>query len=112
MKVLGISCSFWHDPSAALLIDGEIVAAAEQERFSRRKHAMGELPIDAARYCLAVAGLRPKDVDLVSYPWSIASIEQNRFRYLTRALSRRPRKALKAIIGARKQQRRRLAKLE
>src|SRR5438445_486114 len=34
MKVLGISCSFWHDPSAALLVDGEIVAAVEQERFS------------------------------------------------------------------------------
>src|SRR5271155_5785020 len=112
MKVLGISCSFWHDPSAALLVDGRIVAAVEQERFSRRKHAVGEIPVDAVRYCLEVAGIRPDEIDLVAYPWSISSIEQNRFKYVARALGRRPTKALKALVGARRQQRRRLAKLE
>ncbi len=112
MKVLGISCSFWHDPSAALLVDGEIVAAAEQERFSRRKHAVGETPVDAVKYCLDVAGIRPDEIDLVAYPWSIASIEQNRFKYVARALGRRPTKALKALVSARRQQRRRLDTLE
>src|SRR5579883_1065008 len=112
MKVLGVSCSFWHDPSAALIVDGEIVAAAEQERFSRRKHAVGEIPVDAVRYCLEAAKIRPEDVDLVAYPWSISSIEQNRFRYVARALGRRTSKALKALVSARRQQKRRLEKLE
>src|SRR4051794_6056484 len=112
MKILGISCSFWHDPSAALLVDGEIVAAVEQERFSRRKHAVGELPLDAIRYCLDTAGLKPEDIDVVAYPWSIASIEQNRFRYIARTLGRRTSKALKMLVGAKRQQRRRLEKLE
>ncbi len=112
MKVLGISCSFWHDPSAALLVDGEIVAAVEQERFSRRKHAIGEIPVDAVKYCLDVAGIRPDQIDVVAYPWSIASIEQNRFKYVARALARRPGKALKALVSARRQQRRRMEKLE
>lgn len=112
MKVLGLSCSFWHDPSAALLVDGEIVAAVEQERFSRRKHAIGEIPVDAAKYCLDVAGIRADEIDVVAYPWSIASIEQNRFKYVARALGRRPTKALKALVSARRQQRRRMEKLD
>ena len=65
MRVLGVNAIF-HDPSAALVVDGEIVAAAEEERFSRRKHgkrpvpfSAWELPELAMRWCLAEAGLRP-----------------------------------------------------
>ena len=78
-------CEFWvvnalfHDPSAALVVDGTIVAAAEEERFSRRKHgkrpvpfAAWELPELAARWCLREAGLRPSDLDIVAYSFDPA----------------------------------------
>jgi carbamoyltransferase len=73
VRVLGINAVF-HDPSAALVVDGQIIAAAEEERFSRRKHgkrpvafAAWELPELAARWCLEQAGLRPEDLDAVTY---------------------------------------------
>jgi carbamoyltransferase len=75
MRVLGINALF-HDPAAALLVDGITVAAAEEERFSRRKHgkrpvpfSAWELPEQAARWCLSRAGLRPGDLDLVAYSY-------------------------------------------
>lgn len=63
--ILGISC-FYHDSAAALLVDGVIVAAAQQERFSRVKHDAG-FPLDAIRYCLAEAGITLQQVDAVVY---------------------------------------------
>ncbi|GAB2700714.1 carbamoyltransferase family protein [Thalassiella azotivora] len=78
MRVLGVNAIF-HDPSAALVVDGQVVAAAEEERFSRRKHgkrpvpfAAWELPEQAARWCLDAAGLRPKDLDAVAYSFDPA----------------------------------------
>lgn len=75
MRVLGINALF-HDPAAALVVDGRIVAAAEEERFSRRKHgkrpvpfSAWELPELAARWCLDQAGLRPSDLDAVAYSY-------------------------------------------
>jgi carbamoyltransferase len=73
MRVLGVNAIF-HDPSAALVVDGRIVAAAEEERFSRRKHgkrpvpwSAWELPEQAIRWCLAEAGLQPSELDAVGY---------------------------------------------
>ena len=73
--VLGINAVF-HDPAAALVVDGEIVAAAEEERFSRRKHgktpvpfSTWELPEQAARWCLAEAGISAVDLDAVAYSY-------------------------------------------
>ena len=63
--VLGISAGF-HDASAALLVDGELVAAAAEERFSRVKHDPG-LPRRAAAWCLAHAGVEPGDLTAVAY---------------------------------------------
>lgn len=78
MRVLGVNAVF-HDPSAALVIDGRVVAAAEEERFSRRKHgkrpvpfAAWELPDRATRWCLEYAGLRPQDLDGVGYSFDPA----------------------------------------
>lgn len=65
MNILGISC-YYHDSAAALVRDGEIVAAAEEERFSRRKHDNG-YPRHAVEYCLAEAGIRPADLDYVGF---------------------------------------------
>ncbi|GGP72071.1 carbamoyltransferase family protein [Saccharothrix coeruleofusca] len=81
MRVLGINAIF-HDPAAALVVDGEVVAAAEEERFSRRKHgkrpvpfSAWELPEQAARWCLAHAGLEPGDLDAVAYSYDPGLVE-------------------------------------
>ena len=63
--ILGIS-AFYHDSAAALAIDGRIVAAAQQERFSRRKHDE-RFPVDAIQYCLESRGLAPGDLDWVVF---------------------------------------------
>ena len=65
MNVLGIS-ALYHDSAASLIVDGEIVAAAQQERFSRIKHDLN-LPLDAIRYCLKEAGITAEDLDIVSF---------------------------------------------
>jgi carbamoyltransferase len=78
MRVLGINAVF-HDPAAALVVDGRVVACAEEERFSRRKHgkvpvpfSTWELPEQAAWWCLAEAGLSPGDLDAVAYSYDPA----------------------------------------
>ncbi len=65
MYVLGLSC-FYHDASAALLKDGVIVAAAEEERFTRKKHD-SSFPINAARFCLESEGISIADVAYVGF---------------------------------------------
>ncbi|MER5479987.1 carbamoyltransferase C-terminal domain-containing protein [Streptomyces sp. NPDC002734] len=73
MRILGINALF-HDPAAALVVDGRTVAAAEEERFSRRKHGKRPVPFSAwelpelsARWCLEHAGVRPEELDAVAY---------------------------------------------
>ncbi len=64
-SVLGIS-AFYHDSAAALIVDGRIVAAAQEERFTRRKHDP-DFPRQAVAYCLTEAGIQPKDLDYVAF---------------------------------------------
>ncbi|GII81487.1 carbamoyltransferase [Sphaerisporangium rufum] len=80
MKFLGINAIF-HDPAAALVVDGEVVAAAEEERFSRRKHGKRPVPFSAweppelaARWCLAEAGISPGELDAVAYSYDPALV--------------------------------------
>src|SRR5689334_12207126 len=63
--ILGIS-AFYHDSAAALVVDGRVVAAAQEERFTRTKHDAA-FPARAAAYCLAEAGLTPADLDYVAF---------------------------------------------
>src|SRR6186997_1818249 len=63
--ILGIS-AFYHDSAAALVIDGEIIAAAQEERFTRKK-ADHEFPQNAVDYCLKEAGLSPEQLDYVGF---------------------------------------------
>lgn len=66
MKViLGIS-AFYHDSAAAIVVDGKIVAAAQEERFTRKKHT-AEFPNNAIQYCLKEAGLELNDIDAVVF---------------------------------------------
>lgn len=65
MNILGIS-AYYHDSAACLVSDGQLLAAAQEERFTRKKHDPG-FPACAARYCLRAAGLSPADVDYVVF---------------------------------------------
>jgi len=65
MNILGIS-AYYHDSAACLVQDGRIVAAAQEERFTRKKHD-AEFPKHAVDYCLAEAALRTKELDLVAF---------------------------------------------
>jgi carbamoyltransferase len=65
MNILGISC-FYHDAAAALLREGRLVAAAHEERFTRKRHDPG-LPREAASYCLEAGGLDVGDLDYVVF---------------------------------------------
>ena len=64
-SILGIS-AFYHDSAAALIVDGQIVAAAQEERFTRKKHD-ASFPENAIAYCLSEAGLAPEDLDYVGF---------------------------------------------
>jgi carbamoyltransferase len=81
VRILGINAIF-HDPAAALVIDGQIVAAAEEERFNRRKHGKRPVPFSAwelpelsARWCLETAGINPEDLDAVAYSYDPALVQ-------------------------------------
>ena len=86
MHILGISC-FYHDAAAALLEDGRLVAAAQQERFSRRKHDPS-FPAQAIDFCLRQAGIKAGDLDYaVFYEKPFAKVE----RIVTSILATFPR---------------------
>jgi carbamoyltransferase len=75
MRILGVNAVF-HDPAAALVVDGDIVAAVEEERISRRKHgktpvpfSTWELPERAMEHCLKAGGLEPRDLDAIAYSY-------------------------------------------
>jgi carbamoyltransferase len=74
MIVLGLGGAVGHDPAAALVVDGKVIAAAEEERFNRDKHAKGLQAELASQFCLKFAGLKPSDVQAVAYPFAPVSI--------------------------------------
>ncbi|MCY3621492.1 MAG: carbamoyltransferase [Gammaproteobacteria bacterium] len=111
MIILGLSGALGHDPSAALLIDGEIVAAAEEERFVREKHARNRMPREAARYCLEEAALAAAEIDAVAFPYAPISIGSNaRWHYAKRHWYA-PDRALDAIFNGNRRFRRNRARV-
>lgn len=98
MNILGLAAPFGHDAAAALMVDGKVVAAAEEERFTRKKHADSQLPIHAIQYCLKEAGLTPKDIDRVAFPWSIDSLRAKRWEYFLRTIRTKPSRAYKKFF--------------
>ncbi|MFA6036446.1 MAG: carbamoyltransferase N-terminal domain-containing protein, partial [Candidatus Micrarchaeia archaeon] len=86
MYVLGIAglgleerSTLGHDPAAALLKDGEIIAAAEEERFTRVKHAPGYFPYNAVKFCLSRAGIGIEEVDRIAGYWKPELVFKNAF---------------------------------
>jgi carbamoyltransferase len=106
MIILGISGAVFHDASAALFIDGKLVAAAEEERFIRDKHAKGRFPVEAAHFCLEQAGIRPDEVDIVAMPYAqIGLFSPARWHYAMRHWYA-PDRALTAIFNGNRRYRR------
>lgn len=71
---LGLSGAVGHDPAAALFIDGELVAAVEEERFVRRRHAKGEMPYVSARQCMQIAGVKVSHINQVAISYAPTSL--------------------------------------
>lgn len=75
LRVIALGLNGWvdktHDAAAALVVDGALVAFVEQERVSRRKHAVGEVPHAAVRAVLSLGGIEPQEVDLIAYGWDL-----------------------------------------
>ena len=65
MKILGISC-YYHDSAASIIVDGKIIAAVQEERFTREKHTP-KFPSNSIKYCLEETGLRLRELDAVVF---------------------------------------------
>ena len=113
MNILGMTGPALHDNSAALFVDGKLVAAAEEERFIRVKHAKRRQPVNAIKFCLAQAGLRPDEVDVVAYPYVHVGLTSPARWYYARRHWYEPARALRAIFdGNQKWRRKRGSVLE
>ncbi len=99
MIVLGLSGSLTHDPSAALFIDGELVAAVEEERFLREKHAKKKWPYHSARYCLDQAGISPSRIDAVAFPFASMGFSNPGRWHFARKYWYAPDRALNVLLN-------------
>jgi len=106
MIVLGVSGAVSHDASAALFIDGELVAAAEEERFSRDKHAKKQLPYEAAAWCLDFANVKPSEVDYVAFPFAPISLTSPARWHYAKRYWYAPERALDALLNGNRHYRR------
>ncbi|MDK1022824.1 MAG: carbamoyltransferase [Gammaproteobacteria bacterium] len=104
--VLGLSGALTHDPSAALYIDGKLVAAAEEERFIREKHAKNKMPLEAARFCMQYAGIRPSDIDVVAFPFARIPLTTPARWHYARRYWYAPDRSLDAIFNGNRHYRR------
>lgn len=111
MIILGLSGAVSHDPSAALLVDGKLVAACEEERLIRDKHAKGKFPYESAKWCLEDAGIDPKDVDVVAFPYAAISLfTPARWHYAKRYWYA-PDRAVDALLNGNRRYRRNVKKV-
>jgi carbamoyltransferase len=102
MKILGLAAPFSHDAGAVLLVDGKVIAAAEEERFVRLKHE-GDVPVNAIRFCLQQAKLKPSEIDLIAFPWSIHALREHRVEFFLRTVWKKPSPAFKKFFRNQKE---------
>ena len=112
LTILGLSGALSHDPSAALYIDGKLIAAVEEERLVRDKHAKNRMPYESAKFCLEQAGITPTDVDVVAIPFApISILEKARWHYAKRYWYA-PERALDAILMGNRRYKRYFKKIQ
>ena len=106
LTVLGLSGALGHDPSAALYIDGSLVAAAEEERFTRDKHAKNAMPVESTRFCLEQAGITPAEVAVVAVPLAPIGLGSAARWHYARRYWYAPDRALDALCNGNRRYRR------
>ena len=106
MIVLGLSGALGHDASAAILVDGKIIAAAEEERFIRDKHAKNHWPYEAAKFCMKQAGIMPDQIDIVAFPYAEIPLTSGARWHYARRYWYAPDRALDAIFNGNRRFRR------
>jgi len=106
LTVLGLSGALGHDPSAALYIDGCLVAAAEEERFTRDKHAKNAMPVESTRFCLEQAGITPAEVAVVAVPLAPIGLGSAARWHYARRYWYAPDRALDALCNGNRRYRR------
>ncbi|MDT8310995.1 MAG: carbamoyltransferase [Methylophaga sp.] len=99
MIVLGLSGAVGHDASAAIYIDGKLIAAAEEERFLRDKHAKGKMAYAATKFCLKQAGIRPDQIDMVAFPYAEIPLSSPARWYYAKRHWYAPDRALLALFN-------------
>ncbi|MEH6635690.1 MAG: carbamoyltransferase [Halioglobus sp.] len=109
--VLGLSGALSHDSSAAVYVDGTLVAAAEEERFIRDKHAKNTLPVEATKFCLTQAGIQPADVDVVAVPFAPIGITSPARWHYAKRYWYAPDRALDALFNGNRRYRRYVANI-
>ena len=70
MKVLGLNGVYTHDSSAAIVVDGSVVAAVEEERFTHKKHT-SDFPENSVNFCLEAAELSEDEIDIIAIPFRV-----------------------------------------
>ncbi len=109
---LGLSGSLNHDPSAALFIDGKLVAAAEEERFLRDKHAKGKMPLEATRFCLDYAGITADQIDIIAVPYAKIDLSTAARWHYAKRYWYAPDRALDALFNGNRRYHRYVAKIQ
>ena len=109
---LGLSGALGFDAAAAIYIDGDLIAAVEEERLIRRKHARDSMPLEAAMYCIRAARIKPRDIDIVAVSYAPISIfSPARWHYAKRYWYA-PDRAFDAIFNGNRRYRRYLHELK
>ncbi len=109
---LGLSGALGFDAAAAIYVDGKLVAAVEEERMIRRKHARDSMPLESAMYCIRSAGIKPRDVNTVAISYAPISIfSPARWHYAKRYWYA-PDRAFDAIFNGNRRYRRYIHELK
>lgn len=108
---LGLSGALGYDPAAALFVDGDLTAAVEEERFARRKHAKGMMPVEAIKFCMRYAKVKPRHVDMVAISYApISLFSPARWHYAARHWYA-PDRSIDAILNGNRRYRRYLGEV-
>ena len=109
---LGLSGAIGHDPAAALFVDGDLVAAVEEERLIRRKHAYGEAAHLSAIRCMQIARVNPADISQVAIPFApISLFTKARWHYAYRHWYA-PDRAIDSLLNGNRRYRRYIVELK
>jgi carbamoyltransferase len=111
MIILGIAGTVSHDPAAALFIDGKLIAAAEEERFLRDKHAKNKFPLEAVKFCLRHAGISIHDVDAFSLSFAPIGLKSPARWHYAKRYWYAPDRAIMAILNGNRHYKRNMKKM-